>query len=239
MERAKPFSRSAEFAGNNRRAAASLEVRSSSGYDSGGFNDMSNERRVSLGDARMAKAMAHPVRVQALTILNERVASPSEIAEELQLPVSNVAYHVRALLQLGCIEEVEARPVRGALEHRYRAVRRVLVTGDEWEDFPGTARSEFAGMWFQATFADIRHAMESGVFEERSDRHMTFTPLVLDEQAWRELNERLDEVLNEALVKSEASAVRLREGATGGGEVRSRLTLVHYEAPTSETDGKV
>lgn len=81
-------------------------------------------------DTLMAKAMSHPLRVQALTILNERVASPSDIAAELGMPIGRVSYHVRALLDLGCIEEVETRPVRGALEHLYRAVRRPLTYTD-------------------------------------------------------------------------------------------------------------
>ena len=32
---------------------------------------------------RFGKALSHPLRMRALTILNQRVASPSELAEEL------------------------------------------------------------------------------------------------------------------------------------------------------------
>ena len=72
----------------------------------------------------MAKALAHPLRVQLLTALNEGVASPNELAKRLNEPLTNVSYHVRMLHDLGCIELVETEPRRGALEHYYRAIVR-------------------------------------------------------------------------------------------------------------------
>jgi predicted ArsR family transcriptional regulator len=80
-----------------------------------------------VDETQIAKALSHPIRVRALTILNDHVASSADIARELGLPVANVAYHVNTLARLGCIEEVETRQVRGALEHRYRALRRAAV----------------------------------------------------------------------------------------------------------------
>ena len=59
-----------------------------------------------LVDPRLAKALSHPMRARILTILNERVASPNEIAEMIDERLPNVSYHVRALLELGCIELV-------------------------------------------------------------------------------------------------------------------------------------
>ena len=46
-----------------------------------------------------------------LTIFAERTASPSEIARELRLDVSNVGYHVTALAETNLIERVGSRPV--------------------------------------------------------------------------------------------------------------------------------
>ena len=191
---------------------------------------MSKRQSVSVRDTKLAKAMAHPVRVQALSILNERVASPSDIAEELGLPVANVAYHVRCLLQLDCIEEVETRPVRGALEHRYRALRRAFLKPDDWESLPATAREGMTGVWFETAFGDVARAIDAGVFETRDDRHLSTTPLVLDAQGWKQLNERAHAFINEAMELQAECAVRMRDGEAGGPEVRSRLTMMHYES---------
>lgn len=202
---------------------------------------MGSKYKVSERDTALAKALSHPVRLQALTILDQRVASPSEIAEELGLPVSNVAYHVRALLQLECIEEVATRPVRGALEHLYRAVRRPVIAGDVWDDIPSAARAQIATSVFRDALADARAAIDAGVFDERSDRHLSRTELVLDEASWRQLNERLDAFLTEALELQAAYAEQQGKGKGKGkskskapdadapGAVRSTLVLLHFE----------
>src|ERR1700744_4638182 len=77
------------------------------------------------------KAMQHPLRATLLRIYSERTASPAEISRELLVDVSKVSYHSRKLVELECAELVDTRPVRGAVEHFYRATERQLVaTGD-------------------------------------------------------------------------------------------------------------
>jgi DNA-binding transcriptional ArsR family regulator len=94
------------------------------GPDSAGLIELleiaESSREASL-DRRLIKALGHPVRVRALEILNARVASPSELAKELGEPLGNVAYHVKILEENDAIELVRTAPVRGALEHFYRA----------------------------------------------------------------------------------------------------------------------
>jgi DNA-binding transcriptional ArsR family regulator len=182
----------------------------------------------------MAKALSHPVRVQALEILNDRVASPSDIAREMGLPVANVSYHVSTLLRLKCIEEVETRPVRGALEHLYRAVRRPHATLADWEALPVNARGTFAAEIGREAFADFRAALESDTFAERADQHFTWTRLVLDEQGWKNVYARLHELLEWLPEEQAASAARLAKGESGGPEVRAVVTLLQYEASNGE-----
>lgn len=82
-------------------------------------------RPVSI-DQRLAKALSNSLRVQALDLIAEGIASPKLIAETLGLDVRNVAYHVRVLKQLGCVELVETHQRRGAVEHVYRVTERAL-----------------------------------------------------------------------------------------------------------------
>jgi DNA-binding transcriptional ArsR family regulator len=72
-------------------------------------------------DPRLAKALSNDVRAQALELLSEGAWSPKAIAAELGRDVRAVAYHVRVLKKLGCIELVGTKPRRGAIEHIYRA----------------------------------------------------------------------------------------------------------------------
>ncbi len=77
-------------------------------------------------DPRLAKALSNDVRARALELIAEGDRSPKRIAAELGLDLRSVAYHVRVLKRLGCIELVETLPRRGAVEHVYRAAEWVL-----------------------------------------------------------------------------------------------------------------
>ena len=77
-------------------------------------------------DPRLVKALSNEVRVQALSRLTQGRRSPKQIAAELDLDLRSVAYHVRVLKKLGCIELVETLPRRGAVEHVYRVADWVL-----------------------------------------------------------------------------------------------------------------
>jgi DNA-binding transcriptional ArsR family regulator len=67
----------------------------------------------------LAKALSHPIRVKALAVFADRISSPKELAVVLDLPISNVSYHVRVLVELGLIELREEERVRGSLAHFY------------------------------------------------------------------------------------------------------------------------
>jgi DNA-binding transcriptional ArsR family regulator len=188
-------------------------------------------RKIAGIDTRVAKALSHPIRVKALEILNRRVASPSDIARELELPVANVSYHINTLLRLQCIEEVETRHVRGAIEHLYRATRRPSVTLEEWEAMPVNARHAWATDVANVAIGDLRNALRSERFGERAETHFTWTRLVLDEQGWRNVHGLLDKALEAVLKEQAESAARLANGEAGGPEVRSMLSLFHYESP--------
>src|SRR5690242_20802636 len=63
--------------------------------------------RSDISDPRVIKALTHPLRVQILRALEERTASPSELADEIGAPLGNVSYHVRQLHSLGLIKLVK------------------------------------------------------------------------------------------------------------------------------------
>lgn len=71
----------------------------------------------------LARATAHPLRISILEILGldgGRTLSPSDLSQELQIPLSNTNYHVTELAKAGLIELTGQRQVRGATEHFYR-----------------------------------------------------------------------------------------------------------------------
>jgi DNA-binding transcriptional ArsR family regulator len=73
-----------------------------------------------IAAAEVTKALSHPLRLEYLRALTQRrQLSPSQFAEEVEEPLGNVSYHVKALFEADLLEVAELVPRRGALEHRY------------------------------------------------------------------------------------------------------------------------
>lgn len=138
-------------------------------------------------DELVAFVIQHPIRIDALSVLNERVASPSEIAKLCDADLNKVGNHVRALADAGCIEEVKTEIKRGAVEHFYRASLRPHIGDAEWALLSEPARLEISGLVFQAIIAEGLGALRAGTFDARVDRHLSWSMLTLDDEGWSEL----------------------------------------------------
>jgi DNA-binding transcriptional ArsR family regulator len=182
-------------------------------------------------DSNIVKALSHPLRMRILTRLNEGVASPNEMAKEFEESLPLVSYHVRILRELDCIELVRTTPRRGAIEHHYRALTRPFLDDDDWAQLPPSARKAVSNTVLSKALGDVRNAVAAGTFDDRADRHLSYTSLVLDEQGWRSLGDRLNELLDWVIEEQASAAGRLQDDERGGSEVRSRLTLMAYSAP--------
>src|SRR5215210_466281 len=136
-------------------------------------------------DPRLAKAMAHPLRVRILAILDEGRASPSDLAARLAVPVENVAYHVRVLRQYGLVRLVR-RAVRGAaVQHYYETVPRPRVSDAAWASLPKVAKRAAVATSILQIADLVNHAAEAGGFdgdEVQLDRRT----MTLDDEGWKE-----------------------------------------------------
>jgi DNA-binding transcriptional ArsR family regulator len=179
-------------------------------------------------DSRLAKALAHPLRVQLLAALNEGVASPNELAKKLDEPLTNVSYHVRMLHDLGCIELVETEPRRGALEHYYRAIVRPFFGDRDWKRLPKNARGSISDAVLQLVWEDTAEAIKSGLFDEREDRHLSRSVLSIDDKGWDELHDLLAQTLDSAMQIQADSASR----ASKNGDETFNVNLVMMTHPT-------
>jgi DNA-binding transcriptional ArsR family regulator len=177
---------------------------------------------------RMAKAMAHPLRGKILMHLNDKgTASPADLSRVLGEPIGNVSYHVRMLLDLDCVELVDTRQRRGAVEHFYRATRRSILDDAAWEKLPPSARKGLAVEVFREGFADVSAAIDAGRMEQVEDSvHLNFTKLELDEDGWKELHDMLADVMSRA-IELQAAAVN----KPAGERRKARLFVAKYEAP--------
>jgi predicted ArsR family transcriptional regulator len=182
----------------------------------------------------VAKAFAHPLRVQILIILNERVASPNLLAQDLGQSLNLVAYHVRVLEKYECIELVDTKQRRGATEHFYRATRRPFLSDSEWSRLPQSLRPGLTGAMLKSVFDDIEEAVKSGTMDEGEDRHLSRTPLVIDKQGWDEVSKLLSETLDKVLAIQGKASERLADSGEKG--MQSKVEMLHFRSPDPAPD---
>jgi DNA-binding transcriptional ArsR family regulator len=181
-------------------------------------------------NSTLGAAVAHPLRCRCLTILGDRVASPAEIARECGLEVSNVGYHVTALAEAGLVEEVGQRPVRGAVEHFYRAVVRPCVSSEEEAEITVEKRKSFARTTWSLITANATTALEAGTLVERSDHHLTRVPVRVDERGWSEVAEAYMELYERIYEIQADSAKRLGKQPDDPG-ISTLSVLAFFETP--------
>jgi DNA-binding transcriptional ArsR family regulator len=180
-------------------------------------------------ETTLAAIVAHPTRARAFSILAERTASPVEIAQEIGRDVGHVGYHVRKLLQLDLIELVDERPVRGAVEHFYRAIERPVVTEEEFAEQSVEEREVFTRYTLQLHVTDIARAMDGHTFDVRTNRVLARMPLLVDEEGFQELSELHTEVFERTLEIQARSAERRTKSHDDG--ISTISTSMFFEVP--------
>jgi hypothetical protein len=166
------------------------------------------------------------MRARILQRLGERVASPGDLALELGAPLGVVSYHVRMLRDYDCVELVRTEPVRGALQHFYRATARPNLDEGQWRTLPAGLRRELTGETLGELVGDLALAADAGQLED-PEIVLTRTPLELDEKGWKKLNKLMEKTLDQALAIAAESSARRNGG--GPGEVfPTELGLLHF-----------
>jgi DNA-binding transcriptional ArsR family regulator len=179
----------------------------------------SNEGAVDLD---LVKAMAHPLRYQLLLKLDRRVASPNELSKEVGASVGTVSYHIRLLEQMGFAELVDQKTRRGAVEHFYRATQRAWFSNQGWARLPVAVRRSMAGATLASIWETIKQSAAANAFGVE-DMHVSSTPLTLDDEAFAEVCEVLDDAIQRVMdIQAEALA-------RGSATRSTQLVLMHFD----------
>jgi DNA-binding transcriptional ArsR family regulator len=185
---------------------------------------------VDITDPRIAKAYAHPLRIHILGMLDDRVASPSEIASELEAPLTHVSYHVRQLASLGLIKLVRTTPRRGAVEHHYTAQIRPTITDDAWGRTPEIVKKNLVAGWVAQLGAHVKAGAAEGGFD-REDSHHTRSALTLDEKGWQQISRELMKTLERIDKIGAEASERVKKDPDSG--FRATAALLLFEGPSS------
>jgi hypothetical protein len=185
----------------------------------------------------LVDAVAHPLRVRILEVLNELDMSPTEFVDGgyadfffgRRPNVNDVAYHFRTLAQFRCLLVVDSRESRGSIATTYRGSVRAEFLGTEWSDLSEEEKNDIVRTVSQGLIARIDGALMAETINSRDDRQVSWFAMHLDERGWGEASEVLADAYRAVKEISEDAEARLKESEEPG--IASTAAILMFESP--------
>lgn len=196
------------------RASTAAGHASSDGRRTTGAAPAADQRQETL------RALAHPIRLQMLSLLTGKPLSAAELARALGITHANASYHLRLLARAGEVELAGIDEVRGGRARRYRYHADAPRHGTPPRRSPSTAPPAPADppsdhlLVYAALAGELRRRAASAVRTRRQT--LTDAELWVDDAAWTTFVDRLREAshdLHEA-ARSPRTAGTVRVSAT-------------------------
>jgi DNA-binding transcriptional ArsR family regulator len=175
-------------------------------------------------DKRLLAALGDPDRQRILTLLNERVATASQISGELDMPESEVVSHLGVLLENDAIEATG--------DESYRATIRPFLDDAHWARLPVEARRALFAQNIRQIVEHLAPALAADGFDDPKT-HVSLTRMDLDRQGWEELAELLAGVLDEVMEIHAACVDRIARGKAAD-TIPAELVILHFQRATRE-----
>ena len=136
---------------------------------------------------------------------------------------------MRILVQCDAIELVKTEPVRGALEHFYRATVRNHFDDDSWGDLPQSVRRALFGQTLKQIWSHVTDASKSGGLDHPQDHISWITP-ELDEQGFADMVDHVNASLERAMEIQEEAANRraINPPESEDDSYRTEFVLMHF-----------
>ena len=172
-------------------------------------------------------------KLRLLNQMGDRFASPAELANELAIHEPEVRDHLAELEDAGLVEVIETADEESGGGSLYRSQLRKMDA--EWREFDLSQRLQITEQIGHLIFSEFESAVESGIIDERPERHLSRMPFIADEQGWREMQEVHDKALDSMIEIRDKSLARLER--SGKPPIRGRSIQVLFEiAPETGED---
>jgi hypothetical protein len=120
------------------------------------------------------------------------------------------------------------------VEQVYAGMAQKEVPDDVRKKLPLEKRAEHSVMTVQVLVGSVDSAIREGTFDRRPDRHLSCTRLLLDEAAWKKLQDILSNAQREVdALREEASAQHDDPaGPASQRRIHATVGLLGFESPT-------
>jgi DNA-binding transcriptional ArsR family regulator len=164
-------------------------------------------------EERLAYSVSHRTRVYVLTILNEGVFTPDQIAAIIGERTPNVSHHIKELLDAGSIELAKTEKVRNTTQHYYRAVEMPFYTDEEIAAMPPEQRQVTIGVTLQCLMAEVMSAFWAGKMASDPRLWLSWRWFNVDEEGRQDLADEQERSWKRAReIEAESANRRVKSG---------------------------
>ena len=175
-----------------------------------------DKKRFHVSDLETLRAIADPLRVQILELMEGQSLTVKQVAEKLGLAPSKLYYHFGALEKLGLIEVAETRMVANMLEKKFRSNADLLDVDPALFKFSKEGDNEpiniLLASTIDATRDDLLRSLQARQFQleqgaDEQPRRLIINRVVsrVPEQRIEEFQERLMKLLQEFEAEDQTS----------------------------------
>ena len=178
--------------------------------------DKTEKKRFHVADLETLRAIADPLRMQIMELLEGQALTVKQVAEKLGLAPSKLYYHFGALEKLGMIEVAETRMVANMLEKTYTSAAELLDIDPALFKFNKDGDNEpiniLLSSTIDATREDLLRSMQARQFQldqgaEEMPRRVIINRVVssVSEKRIEEFQGRLIKLIQEFEAEDKAS----------------------------------
>ncbi len=182
---------------------------------------------------RLSKVFADPLRMKILAECNLREMSPNMFYKEFgggSLPRVSRAFDL--LEEYGWLEQTRTATGgkrRGAVEHFFRATESAVFDDELWPDVPASMKRLVSWRIIETFNAKVKEAMEAGTMDARDDRHLSWMPLRLDLQGWKNVIAKVNALFYWFYEEQDDANERMAK--SGETPILMTVALAAFESP--------
>lgn len=185
---------------------------------------------------RVGKVFADRLDLAIVAELNNATMTPAELRATLGGTSSQgFLRRCKRLADLGWTVNVDTQTggaLRGANVYQFRAAAPDVSEAEIERSVPDSVRKGSSWRAFHPFLSASIEAIDAGTFNKRFDRHLTMSPLLVDEIGWKQVTKALLG-FQEALGRIEAD-LKVRRRTTAAKSFPAAFLLSTFEAPQHE-----
>lgn len=182
---------------------------------------------------RLSKVFADELCLSILTELNLRKMSATQFHREIGgASKSVIRRRFKMLEEIGWLRKVDEKTGgrrRGGHEHFFRATAPVLFDNSIWSDVPDSIKSTDGWRTFEQLSGLVKEAIKTGTFDDRFDRHLTWSLLLLDQLGGEKVIVAIDALI--AFIAEEAERAKVRSADSGETLIKMAVALGAFGSP--------